>query len=99
MAQQEIWDKPQHLTEMNSKVAVDRGLRLDRQGSGEAREGVDMKVWGVTRSGKGEQAHVEENFCRGASCTKRCRCGLRVDLRAGNSGNKNTSSRGLKYPR
>src|SRR5467141_4312746 len=61
-AQQEIWDKPQHLTEMNSKGLVIVGYGSIGREVAKRAKVFDMKVWGVTRSGKGEQAHVEKIF-------------------------------------
>src|SRR3977135_4162486 len=61
-AQQEIWDKPQHLTELNGKVLLIVGYGSIGREVAKRAKVFDMKVWGVTRSGKGEQAHVEKIF-------------------------------------
>ncbi len=61
-SQQEIWDKPQHLTELNRNVLLIVGYgSIGREVAKRAR-GFDMRVWGVTRSGKGEPAHAEKIF-------------------------------------
>jgi phosphoglycerate dehydrogenase-like enzyme len=61
-SQQEIWDKPQHLTELNGRVLLIVGYgSIGREVAKRARA-FDMRVWGMTRSGKGEQAHVEKIF-------------------------------------
>ena len=61
-AQQEIWDKPQRLTELNRKVLLIVGYGSIGREVAKRAKAFDMKVWGVTRSGKGEQAHVEKIF-------------------------------------
>jgi phosphoglycerate dehydrogenase-like enzyme len=61
-SQQEIWDKPQHLTELNGKVLLIVGYgSIGREVAKRARA-FDMRVWGVTRSGEGERACVEKIF-------------------------------------
>ena len=37
-----------------------RGLRIDRQGSSATRQALGMRVWGVTRSGKGDATHAKK---------------------------------------
>jgi D-2-hydroxyacid dehydrogenase (NADP+) len=61
-AQQEIWDKPQHLTELNGKVLLIVGYGSIGREVARRATAFDMRVWGVTRSGAGEQAHVENIF-------------------------------------
>src|SRR5881296_3774666 len=61
-AQQEIWDKPQHLTELNGKVLLIVGYGSIGREVAKRAKAIDMEVWGVTRSGKGEQAHIEKIF-------------------------------------
>ncbi len=61
-SQQEIWDKPQHLTELNGKVLLIVGYGSIGKEVAKRAKVFEMKVWGVTRSGKGEQAHVEKIF-------------------------------------
>src|SRR6266481_8774123 len=61
-AQQELWDQPQHLTELNGKVLLIVGYgSIGREVAKRARA-FEMRVWGVTRSGEGEPAHVEKIF-------------------------------------
>ena len=59
-AQQEIWDKPQHLTELNGKVLLIVGYGSIGREVAKRAKAFDMRVWGVTRSGAGEHAHVEK---------------------------------------
>src|SRR5690348_16717092 len=61
-AQQEIWDKPQHLTELNGKVLLIVGYGSIGREVAKRAKAFDMRVWGVTRSGAGEHAHVEKIF-------------------------------------
>src|SRR5258708_6577356 len=61
-SQQEIWDKPQHLTELNGKVLLIVGYGSIGKEVAKRAKAFDMRVWGVTRAGKGEQAHVEKIF-------------------------------------
>jgi phosphoglycerate dehydrogenase-like enzyme len=58
--QQELWDKPQHLTELNGQVLLIVGYgSIGRELARRARA-FDMRVWGVTRSGKGDSALAEK---------------------------------------
>src|SRR5260370_23550347 len=61
-AQQEIWDQPQHLTELNGKVLLIVGYGSIGREVAERAKAVDMPVWGGTRSSKGELAHGEKTF-------------------------------------
>jgi len=61
-AQQEIWDKPQRLTELNGKVLLIVGYGSIGREVAKRGKVFDMRVWGVTRSGTGEPAHVEKIF-------------------------------------
>jgi len=61
-AQQEIWDKPQHLTELNGKILLIIGYGSIGREVAKRAKAFEMKVWGVTRSGAGEPAHVEKLF-------------------------------------
>jgi len=61
-AQQEIWDKPQHLTELNGKILLIVGYGSIGREVARRAKAFDMRVWGVTRSGEGERAHVEKIF-------------------------------------
>jgi len=59
-AQQDMWDKPQRLTELNGKVLLIVGFgSIGRELAKRARA-FDMRVWGVTRSGKSDSTHAEK---------------------------------------
>jgi phosphoglycerate dehydrogenase-like enzyme len=58
--QQEIWDQPQHLTELNGQVLLIVGYGSIGRELGRRARAFDMRVWGVTRSGKGDAAHAEK---------------------------------------
>ncbi len=59
-SQQEIWDMPQHLTELNGKVLLIVGYGSIGREVAKRAAAFDMKVWGVTRSGEGDRTHVEK---------------------------------------
>jgi D-2-hydroxyacid dehydrogenase (NADP+) len=61
-SQQKIWDKPQHLSELNGKVLLIVGYGSIGREVAKRAKAFEMKVWGVTRSGAGEQTHVEKIF-------------------------------------
>lgn len=61
-SQQELWDKPQHLTELNGKVLLIVGYGSIGREVAKRAKAFDMRVWGVTRSGEGDRAHVERMF-------------------------------------
>src|SRR5882762_10296827 len=61
-AQQEIWDKPQHLTELNGKVLLIVGYGSIGREVAKRAKAFDMRVWGVTRSGAGDRTPVEKIF-------------------------------------
>jgi phosphoglycerate dehydrogenase-like enzyme len=58
-AQQHLWDKPQQLTELNGKVVLIVGYGSIGRELGKRARAFDMRVWGVTRSGKGDTTHTE----------------------------------------
>jgi len=61
-SQQELWDKPQHLTEINGKVLLIVGYgSIGREVAKRARA-FEMRVWGVTRSGEGDRTNAEKIF-------------------------------------
>src|SRR6266852_2004113 len=61
-SQQELWDKPQHLTEIKGKVLMIVGYgSIGREVAKRARA-FEMRVWGVTRSGEGDRTHAEKIF-------------------------------------
>jgi len=58
--QQDLWDKPQGLTELNGRLLLIVGFgSIGREIAKRARA-FDMRVWGVTRSGKGDSTHAEK---------------------------------------
>jgi len=59
-SQQELWDKPQHLTELNGQVLLIVGYGSIGQELAKRARAFSMHVWGVTRSGKGDLAHAEK---------------------------------------
>jgi D-2-hydroxyacid dehydrogenase (NADP+) len=59
-SQQEIWDKPQHLTELNGKVLLIVGYGSIGREVAKRAKAFDMRVWGVTRSGEGDRTNVEK---------------------------------------
>jgi D-2-hydroxyacid dehydrogenase (NADP+) len=61
-SQQELWDKPQHLTELNGKVLLIVGYGSIGKEVAKRAKALDMRVWGVTRSGIGDQTHAEKLF-------------------------------------
>ncbi len=57
---QDLWDQPQHLTEINGSVLLIVGYgSIGRELARRARA-FDMRVWGVTRSGKGDATYAEK---------------------------------------
>jgi D-2-hydroxyacid dehydrogenase (NADP+) len=61
-SQQEIWDKPQHLTELNGKVLLIVGYGSIGKEVAKRAKAFDMRVWGVTRSGEGDLTIAEKIF-------------------------------------
>jgi D-2-hydroxyacid dehydrogenase (NADP+) len=61
-SQQELWDKPQHLAEVNGQVLLIVGYGSIGQELAKRAKAFEMRVWGVTRSGKGDGEHVERIF-------------------------------------
>ncbi len=60
--QQDIWDKPQHLTELSGQVLLIVGFgSIGRELAKRARA-FDMRVWGLTRSGQGDATYAEKIF-------------------------------------
>lgn len=58
--QQQLWDKPQHLSEINSRILLIVGFgSIGRELARRARA-FDMRVWGVTRSGRGDASLTEK---------------------------------------
>jgi phosphoglycerate dehydrogenase-like enzyme len=59
-SQQELWDKPSHLTELNGQVLLIVGYGSIGREVAKRAKAFEMRVWGVTRSGDGERAHAEK---------------------------------------
>ncbi|MGB6670146.1 MAG: D-2-hydroxyacid dehydrogenase [Candidatus Acidiferrum sp.] len=60
--QQDLWDMPQHFTELNGLILLIVGFgSIGRELAKRARA-FDMRVWGVSRSGKGDTTHAEKIF-------------------------------------
>lgn len=59
-SQQELWDKPQHLTELNGRVLLIVGCGSIGREVAKRAKAFEMRVWGVTRSGEGDHALVEK---------------------------------------
>ncbi|HEY2462250.1 MAG TPA: D-2-hydroxyacid dehydrogenase [Candidatus Acidoferrum sp.] len=58
--QQKLWDQPQHLTELNGKLLLIVGFGSIGQELARRARAFDMRVWGVTRSGRGDTTHAEK---------------------------------------
>ncbi|MBZ5541003.1 MAG: D-2-hydroxyacid dehydrogenase [Acidobacteriia bacterium] len=58
-AQQELWDKPQHLTELNGQLLLIVGMGSIGRELARRAQALEMRVWGVTRSGEGDTALAE----------------------------------------
>jgi D-2-hydroxyacid dehydrogenase (NADP+) len=59
-AQQDLWDRPQHLAEINGKVLLIIGYGSIGRELAKRAQVFGMRVWGVTRSGKGDTAYPEK---------------------------------------
>jgi phosphoglycerate dehydrogenase-like enzyme len=53
-AQQALWDLPQHLTELNGRLLLIIGFGSIGKELARRAKAFDMRVWGVSRSGKGD---------------------------------------------
>jgi len=58
-AQQALWDLPQHLTELNGRLLLIVGFGSIGKELARRAKAFDMRVWGVSRSGKGDSALAE----------------------------------------
>ena len=58
-SQQELWDKPQHLTELNGQILLIVGYGSIGRELARRAKAFDLRVWGITRSGEGDPAHAE----------------------------------------
>src|SRR5260370_1228902 len=61
-SQQELWDKPQHLVEVNGQVLLIVGYGSIGRELAKRAKTFEMRVWGVTRSGEGDRTYVERIF-------------------------------------
>jgi phosphoglycerate dehydrogenase-like enzyme len=59
---QDLWDKPQHITEINGSLLLIVGYGSIGRELARRAKVFDMRVWGVTRSGKGDMTHAEKLF-------------------------------------
>ena len=59
-AQQELWDQPQHLTELNGQVLLIVGFGSIGHELARRAKAFDMRVWGVSRTGKGDTSLAEK---------------------------------------
>ena len=57
--QQELWDEPQHLTELNGQLLLIVGFGSIGCEIARRAKAFDMRIWGVTRSGEGDRALAE----------------------------------------
>jgi D-2-hydroxyacid dehydrogenase (NADP+) len=61
-SQQELWDKPQRLAEVNGQVLLIVGYGSIGRELAKRAKAFEMRVCGVTRSGQGDDTHVERIF-------------------------------------
>lgn len=61
-AQQALWDLPQHLTELNGRLLLIVGFGSVGKELARRAKAFNMRVWGVSRSGKGDTALAERIF-------------------------------------
>jgi len=59
-SQQDLWDQPQHLTELNGSVLLIVGYGSIGQELAKRARAFAMRVCGVTRSGTGDRTHADE---------------------------------------
>jgi len=58
--QQPLWDMPQQLTELNGKILLIVGYGSIGEELAKRARAFEMRVWGVTRSGKGDASLAEK---------------------------------------
>ena len=58
--QQDLWDKPQRLTELNGQLLLIVGYGSIGRELARRAHALDIRVWGVTRSGKGDPTYAEK---------------------------------------
>jgi Phosphoglycerate dehydrogenase and related dehydrogenases len=59
-SQQDLWNRPQHLTEIDGSVLLIIGYGSIGRELAKRAQAFGVRVWGVTRSGKGDTAHAEK---------------------------------------
>ncbi len=59
-SQQELWDQSQHLTELNGKLLLILGYGSIGHQLARRAKAFEMRVWGVSRSGKGDSTLAEK---------------------------------------
>jgi D-2-hydroxyacid dehydrogenase (NADP+) len=57
---QDLWDKPQHLAEINGSMLLIVGYGSIGRELARRAKPFDMRIWGVTRSGNGDSTHAEK---------------------------------------
>ena len=68
-SQQDLWDQPQRLTELNGKVLLIVGYGSIGRELAKRAKAFAMRVWGVTRSGRGDGSLAERILVSGAAIT------------------------------
>jgi len=58
-AQQDLWDKPQHLSEVNGRLLLIVGYGSIGRELAKRAQAFGMRIWGVTRSGNGDTTYAE----------------------------------------
>ena len=61
-SQQLLWDRPQHLAEVNGRLLLIVGYGSIGRELAKRAKAFEMRVWGVTRSGDGDGSYVEKIF-------------------------------------
>jgi phosphoglycerate dehydrogenase-like enzyme len=59
-SQQDLWDKPQHLAEVDGTLLLIVGYGSIGREVAKRAQALGMRVWGVTRSGKGDATHADK---------------------------------------
>ncbi|MDP9338751.1 MAG: D-2-hydroxyacid dehydrogenase [Acidobacteriota bacterium] len=59
-SQQQLWDQPQHLSELNGNILLIVGYGSIGREVAMRAKAMGMRIWGVTRSGKGDLTHAEK---------------------------------------
>ncbi len=59
-SQQELWDKPNHLTELNGQLLLIVGFGSIGRELARRAKSFDMRIWGVSRSGRSDTSLAEK---------------------------------------